>query len=99
MVFCWLPLLAPGRNRSRRVGADLSRTRQAQAMTGPTTSEHLRVAGSRSCHRRGRLRPVTSDQMELISADPRVMHGQAVIAGTRVPRSEEHTSELQSQSN
>jgi uncharacterized protein (DUF433 family) len=23
--------------------------------------------------------------MELISADPRVMHGQAVLAGTRVP--------------
>jgi len=28
---------------------------------------------------------VTSEQMQLISADPRVMHGQAVIAGTRVP--------------
>jgi uncharacterized protein (DUF433 family) len=28
---------------------------------------------------------VTTDQLELISADPRVMHGQAVIAGTRVP--------------
>jgi uncharacterized protein (DUF433 family) len=28
---------------------------------------------------------VTSEQMEMISADPRVMHGQAVIAGTRVP--------------
>jgi uncharacterized protein (DUF433 family) len=28
---------------------------------------------------------VTSDQLALISADPRVMHGQAVIAGTRVP--------------
>jgi uncharacterized protein (DUF433 family) len=28
---------------------------------------------------------VTSEQMQLISADPGVMHGQAVIAGTRVP--------------
>jgi uncharacterized protein (DUF433 family) len=28
---------------------------------------------------------VTADQLELISTDPRVMHGQAVIAGTRVP--------------
>ncbi len=27
---------------------------------------------------------VTSDQLEMISTDPRVMHGQAVIAGTRV---------------
>jgi uncharacterized protein (DUF433 family) len=28
---------------------------------------------------------VTADQLALISTDPRVMHGQAVIAGTRVP--------------
>jgi uncharacterized protein (DUF433 family) len=28
---------------------------------------------------------VTSEQLEMISADPQVMHGQAVIAGTRVP--------------
>jgi len=28
---------------------------------------------------------VTREQLELISADPQVMHGQAVIAGTRVP--------------
>jgi uncharacterized protein (DUF433 family) len=28
---------------------------------------------------------VTAEQMDMISADPRVMHGQAVIAGTRVP--------------
>jgi uncharacterized protein (DUF433 family) len=28
---------------------------------------------------------VTSEQLEMISADPSVMHGQAVIAGTRVP--------------
>jgi uncharacterized protein (DUF433 family) len=28
---------------------------------------------------------VTTDQVALISADPQVMHGQAVIAGTRVP--------------
>ena len=28
---------------------------------------------------------MTADQLELISTDPRVMHGQAVIAGTRVP--------------
>lgn len=28
---------------------------------------------------------MTREQLELISADPQVMHGQAVIAGTRVP--------------
>jgi uncharacterized protein (DUF433 family) len=28
---------------------------------------------------------VTADQLEMISTDPRVMHGQAVIAGTRMP--------------
>lgn len=28
---------------------------------------------------------MTAEQLEMISADPRVMHGQAVIAGTRVP--------------
>ncbi len=28
---------------------------------------------------------MTSEQLEMISSDPRVMHGQAVIAGTRVP--------------
>ena len=28
---------------------------------------------------------MTADQLEMISASPRVMHGQAVIAGTRVP--------------
>ena len=28
---------------------------------------------------------MTADRLEMISADPRVMHGQAVIAGTRVP--------------
>jgi uncharacterized protein (DUF433 family) len=33
----------------------------------------------------GRTWVVTSEQLELISADPQVMHGQAVIAGTRVP--------------
>jgi uncharacterized protein (DUF433 family) len=33
----------------------------------------------------GQTRAVTSEQLELISADPQVMHGQAVIAGTRVP--------------
>ena len=30
---------------------------------------------------------VTADWLEMISADTRVMHGQAVIAGTRVPAS------------
>ena len=30
-------------------------------------------------------RDVTREQMEMISTDPRVMHGQAVISGTRVP--------------
>jgi uncharacterized protein (DUF433 family) len=28
---------------------------------------------------------VTSEQLEMISTDPRVVHGQAVIAETRVP--------------
>jgi uncharacterized protein (DUF433 family) len=28
---------------------------------------------------------VTSEQLQMISADPAVMHGQAVIIGTRVP--------------
>jgi uncharacterized protein (DUF433 family) len=28
---------------------------------------------------------VTTEQLELISSDPAVMHGQAVITGTRVP--------------
>jgi uncharacterized protein (DUF433 family) len=28
---------------------------------------------------------VVTDQPELVSADPRVLHGRAVIAGTRVP--------------
>ncbi|MGD0069538.1 MAG: DUF433 domain-containing protein [Streptosporangiaceae bacterium] len=28
---------------------------------------------------------MTAEQLELISTDPRVMHGQAVIAGSRVP--------------
>ena len=28
---------------------------------------------------------VTTEQLEMISTDPQVMHGQAVIAGTRVP--------------
>jgi uncharacterized protein (DUF433 family) len=35
--------------------------------------------------RAGQTSAVTSEQLELISADPHVMHGQAVIAGTRVP--------------
>ncbi len=30
---------------------------------------------------------MTTDQLEMISTSPRVMHGQAVIAGTRVPAS------------
>lgn len=30
---------------------------------------------------------MTSEQLEMISTDPRVMHGQAVIAGTLVPAS------------
>jgi uncharacterized protein (DUF433 family) len=28
---------------------------------------------------------VTTEQLKLISIDPRVMHGQVVLAGTRVP--------------
>ena len=33
----------------------------------------------------GQTGRVTSEQLEMISTDPQVMHGQAVIAGTRVP--------------
>lgn len=33
----------------------------------------------------GTLLAMTAEQLELISTDPQVMHGQAVIAGTRVP--------------
>jgi len=33
----------------------------------------------------GQTKAATSEQLEMISADPQVMHGQAVIAGTRVP--------------
>ncbi len=33
----------------------------------------------------GQTGTVTTEQMEMISTDPRVMHGQAVITGTRVP--------------
>lgn len=33
----------------------------------------------------GQTDGVTAEQMELISTNPRVMHGQAVLAGTRVP--------------
>ena len=33
----------------------------------------------------GHTEVVTADQLEMISTDPGVMHGQAVIAGTRVP--------------
>jgi uncharacterized protein (DUF433 family) len=32
----------------------------------------------------GQTDGVTAEQMELISSDPRVMHGQAVLTGTRV---------------
>ena len=35
----------------------------------------------------GQTGAVTTGQLELISADPAVMHGQAVLAGTRVPAS------------
>jgi len=35
--------------------------------------------------RLGTLRCVTAEQLEMISTDPQVMHGQAVLAGTRVP--------------
>jgi len=33
----------------------------------------------------GQTGGVTAEQLELISTDPQVMHGQAVLAGTRVP--------------
>jgi uncharacterized protein (DUF433 family) len=40
---------------------------------------------SRPSRGQGRLESVTAEQLEMISSDPQVMHGQAVIAGTRVP--------------
>ncbi len=40
---------------------------------------------SRSLPMARKLGIVTSDQSQMISADPQVMHGQAVIAGTWVP--------------
>jgi uncharacterized protein (DUF433 family) len=40
---------------------------------------------SRSAVWQGHTGVVTADQLEMISTDPQVMHGQAVIAGTRVP--------------
>jgi Protein of unknown function (DUF433) len=33
----------------------------------------------------GQTGTVTSEQLQMISTDPAVMHGQALIAGTRVP--------------
>ena len=39
---------------------------------------------SRSCRRPGQT-GVTAEQLELISTDPQVMHGKAVLTGTRVP--------------
>ena len=35
----------------------------------------------------GQTTGVTAEQLELIATDPQVMHGQAVLAGTRVPAS------------
>ena len=36
-------------------------------------------------HLAGQTKGVTSEQLQMISTDPTVMHGQAVITGTRVP--------------
>lgn len=42
----------------------------------------------KACHPRARhTGVVATDQLKMISTDLRVMHGQAVIAGTRVPAS------------
>jgi uncharacterized protein (DUF433 family) len=54
---------------SLRAGSDVARLGDGVAF--------LRTAGHTTV--------VTADQLEMISADPWVMHGQAVIAGTRVP--------------
>jgi Protein of unknown function (DUF433) len=43
------------------------------------------VVVSRPSFRQGTLGVITADQLELISTDPGVMHGQAVIAETHVP--------------
>ncbi len=43
--------------------------------------------GTASLRTAGHATVVTADQLEMISADPGVRHGQAVTAGTRVPAS------------
>ena len=48
----------------------------------PTVTGHASVAFGQQA---GQTGTVTTEQMEMISTDPRVMHGQAVITGTRVP--------------
>jgi uncharacterized protein (DUF433 family) len=42
------------------------------------------VASTRGAHE-CETRPVTAEQLALISTHPQVMHGQAVVTGTRVP--------------
>ena len=66
----------PPRNPARAASPDLA-AQQARRL-------HLGTAFAFPAPTR-QTRTVTSEQMAMISADPAVMHGQAVIAGTRVP--------------
>ena len=49
----------------------------ARVLAGPGRSRKSALSGQAWA--------VTTEQLELISADPTVMHGQAMLAGTRVP--------------
>ncbi len=63
--------LSGDRALSEHVPIPVPATRLGQCFAFPRPARHTGV--------------VTAEQLELISTDPRVMHGQAVIAGTRVP--------------
>jgi uncharacterized protein (DUF433 family) len=53
-----------------------------QTRTTPGNVRRRRLAPA---ERTGQTGVMTSEQLEMISTNPHVMHGQAVIAGTRVP--------------
>jgi uncharacterized protein (DUF433 family) len=71
----WFPKVVPGsaigdRNSSVREESPPGAARAGDGVAFRLLARHTGV--------------VTADQLEMISTDPRVMHGQAVIAGTRV---------------
>jgi uncharacterized protein (DUF433 family) len=49
------------------------------------TADHAGDLPASLQRQKGQTKSVTSDQLALISGDPQVMHGQPLIAGTRVP--------------